>query len=130
MFYYFLGQPQSELSDPALRVSPQHPSALIASLLRRKVTSLLSRTNIWERLAFVLNRLPHARSRQVVVIALTAERISAALRTAVRTDCSPAIGALRHGKLAAGHAYVAVAGYVLDLAEFGSCDLMDSLLNL
>jgi len=30
---------------------------------------------MWNRLAFVLNRLPHARSRYVVVVAQFAERI-------------------------------------------------------
>ena len=43
---------------------------------------------------------------QVVVIALTAERISAALRTAVRTNCGSAVGALRYSSLAARHARV------------------------
>ena len=52
----------------------------------------------------------------VVVIAQGAEGISAALRTAVRTNRSSAVTALRHGRLAAWHTYVAFTPHVLDLA--------------
>src|ERR1700720_351353 len=49
----------------------------------------------------------------VVVIALTAERISAALRTTVRTNCSTTIGAFCHGSLAAWHTYVVISEFNL-----------------
>ena len=54
----------------------------------------------------------------VVVIALTAERFSAALRRTVGTDCGATVGALRHGTLATRHPNVAVTGYVFDLTEW------------
>ena len=65
-------------------------------------------------MTFVLDRLrlPHAVMCDVVVVALTAERIPAALRTAVRTNRCSVVGALRDGRLAARHADV--TGYVFD----------------
>jgi hypothetical protein len=60
--------------------------------------------------AFVLDRLTHAIMRDVIVVALTAERIAAAFDTAIRTDCSTTVGALRDGRLAAGHRLLAVRG--------------------
>ncbi len=44
----------------------------------------------------------------VIVVALTAEWFSAALRAAVVANRRPAVTALRHGRLSARHAYVAV----------------------
>ncbi len=52
----------------------------------------------------------------VVVVALAAEGLSAALRRAVGTDRRSAVTALRYGRLATRHTYVAVTGYVFDLA--------------
>jgi hypothetical protein len=49
----------------------------------------------------------------VVVIALAAEGIPAALRTAVRTDCSTAVRALRHGNLPAWHPNVVISEFNL-----------------
>jgi hypothetical protein len=68
-------------------------------------------------IALILNRLPHTRSRQVVVTALAAEGISTAFRTAVIADRNSAVTALCPGRLAARRPYVAVTGYVFDLAE-------------
>ncbi len=57
----------------------------------------------WERLAFVLNWLPHTRIRYVVVIALTAERIPAAFHATVGTDRSTTVGALRYSRPVAAY---------------------------
>jgi hypothetical protein len=67
-------------------------------------------------MAFVLSGLFHAGMRDVIVIALTAERIPAALGATVRTDRCSAIGTVRDGELAARHPVVAIAGDVFNLA--------------
>src|SRR6476646_9706955 len=67
------------------------------------------------RLGLVLNRLPYAEIVQVVVIALTAKRISAALHTAVITDPRSTITALRHSRLAARHAHVIIREFDLTI---------------
>ena len=54
----------------------------------------------------------------VVVVAEFAERLSATFLATVRTDRSPAVSTFSLGSLTTGHAYVAVTGYVLDLAEW------------
>ena len=54
----------------------------------------------------------------VVVIALTAEGIAAALRTAVRTNRRSAVSTFSYGSLATWHTYVAITVYELDLAEW------------
>jgi len=51
----------------------------------------------------------------VVLIALTAEKIPAALRTTVRADRRSTVSTFSHGRLAAWHPNVAVTGYVFDL---------------
>jgi hypothetical protein len=51
------------------------------------------------------------------VIALTAERISAAFDTAIRTDRSSTVSAPGHGGLAAGYPHVAIGENVFDLAR-------------
>jgi hypothetical protein len=48
-----------------------------------------------------------------VVVAEFAEGIPAALRTAIRTNCSRAIGALRHGSLATRHPNVVISEFNL-----------------
>ena len=53
----------------------------------------------------------------MVIVAGSAERIAAALRTAVRANNGPTVGALRYSRFAARHTYVAVTVYMLDLAE-------------
>jgi hypothetical protein len=53
----------------------------------------------------------------VVVVALTAERIAAALRTAVRTNRRSAVSTFSHSPIATGRSYVTVTGYVFDLAS-------------
>ena len=68
----------------------------------------------WE-VPHVLDWLPNALS-DVIVTAQFTERLSAALRTAVITDCYTTVTALGHGTLAARRTYVAVTGYVFDLA--------------
>ena len=68
-------------------------------------------------IAFVLDWFPNAGMSDVVIIALTAERISAAFHATVGTDRRSTVTALRHGSLGARHTYVVVTGYVLDLAE-------------
>jgi hypothetical protein len=52
----------------------------------------------------------------VVIVAGSAERIAAALRTAIRTNRSSAIGTFSHGRLAAQHSCVAIARHVFNLA--------------
>jgi len=79
-----------------------------------QLASLVRITNM----AFVLNRLPQARMRDVIVIALAAEGIPATLHATVETDRRSAVTALRHGSLAAWHSYVAVTGYI----RFGKVD--------
>ncbi len=61
----------------------------------------------------ILDGLPYARSRQVVVIAQFAERNSAAFRATVGTDRSTTVGALLHGSLAARHSYVVISEFNL-----------------
>jgi hypothetical protein len=76
-------------------------SAGLFHLNTRALTSLVKGIKYRIGTAFVLNRLSHAGSRDVVVIALTAEGISAALRRAVGANRPSAVTALRHGSLAA-----------------------------
>ena len=52
----------------------------------------------------------------MVVIAHDAERIPAALRTAVRTNRTATIGALRYGSLTTRHPYVVISEF--NLAEW------------
>ena len=54
----------------------------------------------------------------VVIVALTAERFSAALRRAIRADRGSTVGTFGDGKLAARHTYVSIAIHVLDLADW------------
>jgi len=61
-------------------------------------------------MALVLDGLPHARVGRVVVIAQFAERIPAALRTAVRTNRRSAVSTTRHGSLATWHTDVTITG--------------------
>jgi hypothetical protein len=68
-------------------------------------------------MAFVLDGLFHAQIRDVIIVALTAERIPAALETTVRTNRGTTIGTLRDGGLAAGHPVVAITRRVFDLAR-------------
>jgi hypothetical protein len=65
-------------------------------------------------MAFVLDSLPHTAMRDVIVVALTAERIPAALETTLKTNRSSAVGALRDGGLAAQHPDITVAGDVFN----------------
>jgi len=67
-------------------------------------------------MAFFLTRLPQARIRHVVVIALTAEGIPAAFHTAVRANRCSAVSAFTNGSLAAWHSDVTIAVSVFDLA--------------
>jgi hypothetical protein len=78
---------------------------------------------------FVLNWFPQAGMRRVVVIALTAERIPAALRAAVRTDRRSTVTALRHGSLAAWHTYVAITGDIFNLAGWIHVDSVATSLS-
>jgi hypothetical protein len=78
------------------------------------LTSPVGHVGEREWVTLVLYRLP-ARSRDVVVIAHDAERIPAALRTAIRTNRRPAVCASIHGRLTARHPNVAVTRYELDL---------------
>jgi hypothetical protein len=64
-----------------------------------------------EWVTLVLNGLPHTRSRYMIVVAEFAERISATLRTAVRTNCSTTIGALGYRSLAARHPKVVISEF-------------------
>jgi hypothetical protein len=52
----------------------------------------------------------------VVVVAMTAERIAAALRTAVRTNRSSAVGTLGYCRPATSHSNIAAARHILNLA--------------
>jgi hypothetical protein len=79
------------------------------------LTSPVGHVGEREWVTLVLYRLP-ARSRDVVVVAHYAERISAAFRATVRTDCSTAIRALRHGGLATRHPNVVISEF--NLAEW------------
>jgi|KBSMisStandDraft_5_1062788.scaffolds.fasta_scaffold35213_5 hypothetical protein len=71
-----------------------------------------------KNVSLILNRLPHTGIRYVVVVALATERIPAALHATGGTDRSTAVTALRYRKFAAQHTYVAVTGYVFDLAVY------------
>src|SRR6476660_5134485 len=51
----------------------------------------------------VLDRLPHARIRCMVIATPFTERFSAAPCSTVGTDCSSAVSALCHGRLATRH---------------------------
>src|ERR1700687_2904234 len=63
-----------------------HQRESLPSRLQRVLTSLVGRrTKMWNRMAFVLNGLFHARMRDVIVVASFAERIAAAFSAAVRT---------------------------------------------
>ena len=71
------------------------------------LTSPVGHVGKREWVALISDRFSHTRIRRVVVIAHYAERIS----TALRTDRRSAVSALRHGRLAARHIYVAASGY-------------------
>jgi hypothetical protein len=93
------------------------------------LTSPVGHVGKREWMALISDRLPHTRSRYMVVIALTTERISAALRTAVRTNCSTTVGALRYSGLATRHPNVAVTGYIR-FGRMDSCGETDSPLDV
>ncbi len=100
-----------------------------------------------KNMAFVLNRLPHAEIRLVIVVAQFAERIPATFRTAVGANRRSAVRALGYSRLAAGHPKIVVSefnltvhcsplhrldhtnasqGQVLDDVHVGSLDSIDS----
>ena len=79
------------------------------------LAGLVSRKNSGTTVALVLNRFFQARIRDVIIVALTAERIPAAFDTTVRTNRKSAVGTSSHGTLAARHP-VAIAGHVFNLA--------------
>jgi len=54
----------------------------------------------------------------MVVIALTAERIPAALHLTIGTNHGSAVCTFRYASLAARHTHIAITGSVLDLAEW------------
>ena len=60
-----------------------------------------------------MNRLPQTESRYVVLIALTAERIPAALLATVGADRSTTVGALRYSGLSAWHPNVVISEFNL-----------------
>jgi hypothetical protein len=77
------------------------------------LTSPVGHVGKRERVAFVLNRLPHAGIGRVVVIAQFAERNSATFHTAVIADRRSAVTALRHSSLATGHPNVVISEFNL-----------------
>jgi hypothetical protein len=86
-------------------------SAILAGL-----ALLLALTGSGHRVTLVLDRLPHAGMRDVVVVADFTERLSAALRLTVCTYRCSAVGTLGDGRFATRHSIVAVAGHEFDLA--------------
>ena len=63
-----------------------------------------------------MNGLLHARMRDMIIVALTAERIPAAFDATVRTNRGTTVGTFSDGSLAARHSVVAIAGHVFNLA--------------
>jgi hypothetical protein len=98
-----------------VRLARQRPGSA-HELVARCLTGLVGRLTYRIGISRTVNRLPQTESRYVVLIALTAERIPAALLATVGADRSTTVGALRHSKLSAWHPNVVISEF--NLAEW------------
>jgi hypothetical protein len=82
------------------------------------LTGLIGRrAKSWKHFPLILNGLLQTCVGDVISIALITERITAALEPTGKTNQDPAVGTLRNGTVATRRADIAIAGYMLDLAD-------------